>query len=477
MIHRIRTKPLTHLKVVFLTIAVTAIMNGAFAQEEPSPRPIALVGGMLLDGYDAPPVHHAVVIIEGDKIVAAGPGDEVRIPENAHIIDTRGKTMMPGLIDLHMHSELIGHGDYAEYFDYLDGTARFGEMRAIAAKQLLRAGVTTAVDLGSTMGILDTKKAIEAGEIPGPRIIASGPWITRVSVPINPPGFEIVVDSPREAAQRTIEQIDAGVDVIKAWVGLTEEDMRAMVEAAHERGIQVHAHLYDPARIWDAINAGVDVLQHVGSAKNPPYDDELISYIAHKSIPIVQTIAHRIWVYPATLAFPERLEDERLREDLPPALYEEFQRSFVQFHRKAYYREVEREIHHSKIAARQFIDAGAVMGVGTDGGSPMNFHTESMWREMSALVDSGMTPSQVISAATKTNAEILNGRGNMFGIGEARNFGTVEPGMIADVIVIDGNPLFDINALANVELVIRAGVPWYSEQNRSRVLAEIGEQF
>ena len=83
----------------------------AQTQSEPV---IALVGGMLIDGYDAPPVHHAAVIIQGNRILAAAPRNQIEIPANAHVIDTRGKTMMPGLIDLHAHTEIIGHGEYEE---------------------------------------------------------------------------------------------------------------------------------------------------------------------------------------------------------------------------------------------------------------------------------------------------------------------------------------------------------------------------
>ena len=115
-----------------------------------------------------------------------------------------------------------------------------------------------------------------------------------------------------------------------------------------------------------------------------------------------------------------------------------------------------------------------MIGVGTDGGSPMNFHSEAMWREMSALVDSGMTPLQVISAATKTNAEIL---GSMDIFGGKRRLGTIEPGMLADVIVVDGNPLFDINVLGYVELVIKDGVPWYTKEKATETLRAIGRPF
>ena len=96
----------------------------------------------------------------------------------------------------------------------------------------------------------------------------------------------------------------------------------------------------------------------------------------------------------------------------------------------------------------QFIDAGAYMGVGTDAASPLNMHNEAMWREMSALVESGMTPIQVISAATRTNAEIL---------GQFDQLGTIEPGKLADIIAINGNPLQDIKQMENVSLIIKDG--------------------
>lgn len=452
-------------------VSVALAAPGARGQEPDPQRMLALVGGMLLDGYDAAPIHDPVVLIRGSEIVAAGPAATVDIPDTAHRLDTRGKTILPGLIDLHVHMELIGHGDYAEYYEFIGDLDRLEISREIAARQSLRAGVTTVLDLGSTFGLLETRRRIETGEIPGPRLLVSGPWISRLPVGIVPEEMQLVISSPREAAARTAELIERGVDVIKAWEGLTREDYTAIVREAHARGVKVHAHLYDPAKVRLALDAGVDVLQHMGSAKNPPYSDELVLEIAHRNLPVVQTIAHRIWIYPATVAFPTRLEDPRLRGDLPPDFYAEFQRSFEQFHRLDYFRQVEREIRLARVAARQFIEADAVMGVGTDAGSPMNFHSEALWREMSALVDSGMTESQVISAATKTNAEIL---GDMQLLGGKRRFGTIEPGMLADLIVVDGDPLFDINALAHVEYTIKDGVVWFAPDGADAAVRAVG---
>lgn len=436
------TKPRRSVATCGITfLATVAIAGHAHAVQDR----VALVGGMLLDGYEAPPIHHAAIVIEGDRIVAAGPRSEVRIPPDARVIDTRGRTMLPGLIDLHVHLMILGHGNYPDWWPVFE--SRMEEVMEISARQLLMAGVTTAVDLGAPYEILKLRDRIEAGEIPGARMLVSGPWITRRPGSL-PDYFQHTIDTPEEASAKTRELIDAGVDVIKTRY-VTEEDIRAIVGIAHPRGVQLHSHLYAPDAIWAAIRGGADVIQHAGSGGNPPYSEELLLEIAHRGIPVVQTIAHRVWIVPATIEFPERLEDPRLKEDLPTDLYEIVMGSFEDFHRLGYYRTTPRQIRNSKVAARQFIEANAVMAMGTDSGTPANFHTEAAWREISALVDSGMTPIQAISAATKTGAEVL-------GLGS--ELGTIEPGKLADVIVVNGNPLFDINVLGYVEHVVKGGV-------------------
>ena len=456
-------------KAAFIFSVLVLVSSIAVAQESLRPQhPVAFVGGMLLDGYEARPIHHSVVVIDDGRIIAAGSEHDTNIPEDAVVIDISGKTVMPGLIDAHVHVDLIGHGDYDRYYKFLGGMARLDEVMPIAAKQMLRAGVTSAIDLGTPFQILALRERIRQGEIPGPRLTVSGPWITRVYLEGVPDEYQLIINSPRQAAERTRELIASGSDVIKTWVGLTEDDYRAVVKVAHQHKVKVHAHLYRPEAIRAAIAAGIDVFQHVGSARNPPYDDELISEIAHKNIPVVQTISHRIWIYPATVAFPERLYDPVHKKDMPADIYAEVIDSFKDFHRLSYFHEIGRETRNSEIAARQFIAAGAYIGVGTDAASPLNFHTEAMWREMSALVDSGMTPIEVISAATKTNAEIL---------GQFDQLGTIESGKLADLIVVDGNPLADINALGHVNLVVKDGVIWYAEAAAHGPVTQIGHAF
>ena len=182
---------------------------------------LALVGGMLLDGYEGPVIHHAAILIEGDRIVAAGRADQVEIPSSARVIDTRGMTMLPGLIDLHVHTMFLGHGEYSEWFDFF--TPKKQEMMEIAARQLLMAGVTTAVDLGAPLDIVSLRDRIARGEVPGPRMLVSGPWIAGRRWGDFPEYFQYVVSSAKEAAQKTQELADAGVDVIKTWAGMSEE--------------------------------------------------------------------------------------------------------------------------------------------------------------------------------------------------------------------------------------------------------------
>ncbi len=428
---------------------------------------IAFVGAMLLDGYEAEPIHHSVVEIRGNRIVKVGPETDEQPSPEATVVDLSGKTLLPGLIDAHVHVDLIGHGDYDRYYRFLGGTERLDEVMPIAARQMLRAGVTSAIDLGTPFDILDLRQQIDAGTLPGPRLTVSGPWITRVYLNGLPASYQILINSPREASAAVRQLVSDGADVIKTWVGLTAEDYVAVVEAAHKAGRKVHPHLYYPAAIRMALDAGVDVLQHMGSARNPPYDPALVAEIAHKSIPVVQTISHRIWVYPATVAFPERLRDPVLARDMPPDIYAEVQDSFEQFHRLPYFHDIGRETRNARRSASQFIDAGAYMGVGTDAASPLNFHTEAIWREMAALVEVGMTPIEVISAATKTNAEIL---------GQLAELGTVEPGKLADLVVVDGNPLEDIRALSRVVLVVKDGVIWHDD-TAAPDLANLGRRF
>jgi len=441
-------------------LAVSAVVVLAAAMENldaqparpASPQRLALVGGMLLDGYDAPPLHHAAVLIEGDRIVRVGPAASTPVPEGYTVIDTRGRTMMPGMIELHAHLVLLGHGNYATWFPWIDrngGDVMLRTVMATAAAQLLDAGVTSAVDLGAPLeASLAVRRDIDAGRTRGPRMLMSGPWITRTPA-VFPESYQVAIDSPEAAARAVTRLADAGVDVIKAHSGLRREDYVAIAETAHRRGLRVHAHVYAEGDVRNALETGIDVLQHAGSAGTaPPYSAALITDIADAGRPVVITAAHRSWIYPDTAAFPERLQDPALARSMPPTIWREIEQSNVAWRALPYFSRTDREVLYRERGVRQFIEAGAVLGMGTDSGTPLNFHTEALWREARVHADLGMSPMRVISALTRVGATIL---------GRQRDLGTIEPGKLADIIVLQGNPLFDITALAYVDTVVKGG--------------------
>ena len=432
------------LSPLMVLISVVAI------QAQPTKK-LALVGGMLLDGYEVPPVHHAAILVEDNKIVEVGRAAEMTIPPDATVIDTSGRVMMPGLIELHAHLMLLGHGNYARWFPWQAEQGLGERTMEISAKQLLMAGITSAADIGGPLKeSLSVRDRINKGEIPGPRMWMSGPWIS--TRPWRLGGLSMTwpgIETPEDAARATEELVRAGVDLIKGQSGLSFEYYKAMVEVAHKHGLKVHAHVNMPQEARDAVDAGCDVLTHVGYDR-PAYDPELVKDIVVKGIPVNVTAAFRAWVFPATVDFPERLQDPQLKKDFGPKIYQEVQDSFKSFHTLSYFRTTsEREMLFREASVKQWIDSGAVIGMGTDSGTPMNFHTEALWREMKAFVDLGMSPQRAISAATRINARIL-GRGS--------DLGTIEAGKLADIIVVKGNPLFNIMALADVEVVVKDGV-------------------
>jgi imidazolonepropionase-like amidohydrolase len=445
-------------KLLFAIAAVAALAAGSKAPLAQAPKRLALVGGMLLTGYEVPPVHHAAILIEGDKIVAAGPASEVKIPADAIIVDTSGRTMLPGLIETHAHLVTLGHGDYAKWFPWINahgGTQMLTRVMEIAAKQLLMAGVTTSIDLGAPLKeSLSIRDRINKGEIAGTRVFVSGPWIARIAGPVAPDSMQagfggLNISSADEAGRETERLAAAGVDQIKAHAGLTRDDYQAIVNAAHKHGLKVYAHVYAETDVRNALETGVDVLTHAGSAGTaPPYSPELVRDIVNAGRPVVVTAAHRSWLYPDTAAFPERLQDPELKKQFPADVYAEIQDSLKNWPALGYFARTDREMLYRERGVKQFIESGAVMGMGTDSGTPMNFHSEALWREIKVHVDMGMTPQRAIAAATRVNAQI---------IGKARELGTIEPGKLADVIVVDGNPLFDIVALSHVEVVVKGG--------------------
>jgi imidazolonepropionase-like amidohydrolase len=208
--------------------------------------------------------------------------------------------MLPGLIDLHVHTMILGHGDYGRWFPWILEQNLVEEVMTISVKQLLMAGVTSAVDLASPLKeSIRVRDRINNGTIPGPRMWMSGPWITR-RVGNYPPGmFEIKAETADEAAAAAESLVQAGVDVIKVYP-LAADQYESVVAVARKHGKRVHAHIGNmPQSVRDAMRAGVDVLTHVGS--RPAYDDDLMREIVDRGQSVSPTAALRFAIYPATV--------------------------------------------------------------------------------------------------------------------------------------------------------------------------------
>jgi cytosine/adenosine deaminase-related metal-dependent hydrolase len=225
----------------------------------------ALVGGTLIDGFGGPPIRNSVVVVEGERIAAVGRIGEITIPDEAEVISTEGMTVLPGLWDMHVHLMIVGHSDYAHWDSTYPAVFESVIMPA-AALQLLRAGVTSARDLGAPLeASIAVRDAINAGRIPGPTMYMSGPFVQHEPYP----GTELFrwgVSGERDAREKIRRLAEAGVDVIKLidQDQMTMEEVRAVVDEAHLHGLPVVAHSHRPEDIRRGLAAGIDTVERPG---------------------------------------------------------------------------------------------------------------------------------------------------------------------------------------------------------------------
>lgn len=432
---------------------VSAWLDGETATDAQSgSATLAIVGGMLIDGHGGPPIHHSVVIVQGKTIAAVGTADSLPVPAGARVIDARGKTVLPGLIDMHAHSDIIGAGVYDEWHPI--SKERFKEFVPAMEKHLLFSGVTTAREVG---GFLETdlyiRDSINRGDFPGPRRFVSGPWINFGDPAEGEKRHHTVnVNTTEGARQAAVRLLDAGVDLIKAYPNLTEEMVRAIVEEAHKRGKHVAAHADSVEDMRMRMRAGVDSVEHIGlgrsGADGASYTPEMLAHIAQSGIAIVPTLNVGL-VYDETEAFPERLENPRELEFFPKEFQDLVRRSIRNYSHLRYFDEKRRGGAHVPHLFKQLVDAGARILMGTEAGTPLNFHHSAAPREMVWMHRLGMPAMDVILASTRRPAQFLR---------MDRQIGSIEVGKLADIIAVDGNPLHSMAVLHQVSVVMKEGV-------------------
>lgn len=431
-------------------LLTSAMFSQTAAQEQT--ETLAIVGGYLIDGNEGPPVPNSVILVQGERIAHVGTVTDTEIPDDAKVVDANGYTVMPGLHDVHVHLQLLGHGVYSTWYPrYRD---RMREVMTVAVNQLLSAGVTSVRDVGANLeNSIWLKEEIAAGRIAGPRLFVSGPFLQK-SIPDYGSHYRWAVDGPEDAREKTRRLVDAGVDLIKViQLGQLSEGERAVIaEEAQRAGkhIAVHAWNLDEHRMAAAM--GASTIEHNGAGSKPAYREESLRIFADHGIRYVPTnIVMRI--YDITQQYPARLDHPRLRESMPDDLYGAVRGSLKHPERLDYFDRAKGQFSEQNWGpkTRQLHEAGVRILVGTDSGTPMNFHYESTWQEMDLLVKYGLPPIKVISAATRHPPELYDMEDQL---------GTVEPGKLADIIVVDGNPLHDMRALRDVVHVVKGGVQY-----------------
>jgi imidazolonepropionase-like amidohydrolase len=392
---------------------------------------VAVVNCVLIDGTGAQPVDNAAIVIEGDRIVACGPTGSIMPRSPERVIDLQGMAAFPGLINLHVHYGLVLPGAMqARYQD--ESVAGLAFRVAQNARDALHAGVTATRSVGERHGVdFALRASVAAGQTPGPRIFAGGAALAITGghgVRFLGPAIES--DGPYAFRKAARQQLKLGADHIKIMISggisgrfesiassqMAMDEMEAVVEVAHSAGKLVCAHSGGAKAMLEAVRAGVDCLEH-----GYFLDDQVAALMVERGTYLVPTIC------------VSRADDYMRRQGA----------SEWEIRKSA-------EANGRHWAALQTaIRHGVKIGMGTDmlPGEP-NEGTIASYREMELMAEAGLTPMQVLVAATKTGAEILS---------SSDRFGTLEPGKLADVVACDGNPALDMRALRGTRFVMQGG--------------------
>ena len=435
---------------IFLVLPLMYFVSVSMAQKK------ALVGGTLIDGFGSEPIKNSVVLIEGEKIVAVGQVGKISIPDDSEIISTEGMSVLPGLWDMHVHLMINGHANYS-YWDKTYPPIFGSVIMPASAQQLLMAGVTSARDLGGPLKeSLEVRDRIKRGEIPGPTLYVSGPFIQKRPYP----GTELFrwgVSGPEDAKKKVKRLADAGVDCIKLidQDQMTLAEVKAVVDEAHAHDLTVVAHSHRPEEIRRGLVAGVDCFEHTGLSSAPEYPQDVMEMIKERTAqmnigPLFWTPTVKgLYNYEYVRDNPEKLDSDVWHLGLPDSIVQDIRQSFAHPDRLPYFQltPIRRPTLERKV--NQLKDAGVVLMIGTDSGIPMKFHIQSTWNELDVWVNEfGFDPMYTIKAATYWPAKMM---------GVDDTYGTVSEGKYADIIAVKGDVLRYISLLQDVDMVIKHG--------------------
>lgn len=418
----------------FMSAAVVVASMAVVAPQQPSVTAITDV--RVIDGNGGTPIPRGAVVFEGEQITAVGPVETVSIPDNATVIDGSGRTILPGLADFHTH--LVGGWD-GERVDML-GYRRY-------LNSLLYAGVTAVFDAGNVLPyVQQMHQEIEAGRLTGPRIYFAGPLIEGTD-PVWPP-LSYAVSSVAQLPAYVQQLKGAGVHVVKAYGGLSLMQLGALVQAASAESLGVIVDAWGANGTAAVARTGISAFAHVAGSV---MTDETIATMEERGIANITTLTVLESFARARLADPTFLEQELIAATAPPwslaEVTDEATRELTSGDSAIMVRS-RTALQAAKRNVKRLADAGIMLVAGTDAPYPGVFLGEGIHRELELLVEAGLTPLQAITAATKNAATLMK---------VDDEWGTLEPGKRADILLVEGNPAESIGETRRVELVIQGG--------------------
>jgi imidazolonepropionase-like amidohydrolase len=429
------------LTILLITLSWQACSAKSSPPSVASGPPILVIdGAQLWDGTGSPPVQDALVLIKDDRIEAAGARGTVSVPEGAKIISAKGKTVIPGLINMHGHVGMT-KGLKAARENYTR------ENILAHLKQYARYGVTTVLSLGTDFEpMFEVRGAAKENESVRATVFTAGRGFTgKNGYPAVLPGNSGVpreVDTVEEVNDQVQELARQKVDMVKIWVDdhwghypkIRPELYKAIIAEAHKQNLRVMAHLFYLEDAKALVEAGLDGMAH--SVRDREVDNALITALKDKKIFAVPTLTREesTFIYAQPPAF---LDDPFFNRWVAPEVV-------TAIKDPAYGKKIKSDPDFSKYPnqlktaqrnLRKLWDAGVKIAFGTDTGPPARFQGYFEHRELELMVQAGLTPAQALQTATLNAAECL---------GILQNFGTLERGKRADLILLDADPLENI---------------------------------
>jgi len=429
----------TYHRLPIAAVVVLLLVAGCGEQASPGPTPVSssqiiITNGTVVDGYGSEPIRDGIVVIVEDRIVFVGKASEYSDRTHAQVINARGGTILPGIIDAHVH----GGSDPAIRREFLIG------------------GVTAVCDLGFPLEAMARFDQDHLGQDLVARGFRAGPILT---APGGLPGAALhenvnyEVGTPDEARAAVVDLYNRGADVIKVYLHeedggviypmLGEEELAAIVEEAHARGLLVRAHASCASLLGMAVRAGVDTIEHVPAnvtqAKYQSRSESQWHGFLQSNDPLQVFFAE---IYPQYEAQLQTMVEAGIV--MVPTL--DSYKDLFQASNPTRQEEVGMAIVLGIVG--RFHELGGIVALGTDYIIDTGMEAGMPVGEMEKLSMAGLTPMEVIEAGTRHSAYVC---------GHGDELGTLEPGKLADVIVVDGDPLQDLQAMSRVILVIKNG--------------------